>query len=174
MGGKGSKEGPNSSIFSRSFSISAKSSECKRCAVSSIVNLALFHGPYSYRQVNLCYQARATGARASGPKDSGRSCIRSVYDSSTRGYTLTCSSLRIEKAPSLSNINIGVSSSTNSRILSPSISHDILGLPPICHHTASAEHPKEGRNTNNCLHMPHGLAGGEISVLTATALNVFG
>lgn len=86
-------------------------------------------------------------------------------------------------APSLSNMSIGVSSSQNSRILQnvqlalvriihPSKSSHLQSTTPDfnLHCTSLEKHNRHGR-THNCLHIPHGLAGGEISVATATALN---
>ncbi len=106
----------------------------------------------------------------------------------------TCSSFITTKAPSLSNMKIGVCRSQNSRMLpivravspkasgyprlSPSPSSIALHNPAIPSALFTAKQTNKQKFTwvkrtvtHNCLHMPQGLAGGEISVATATALN---
>lgn len=71
-----------------------------------------------------CAGRELGGGRASGPKDNGSNCTYHQHQPASqtpplRHKTHTCSNLMTTKDPSLSNINIGVLKSQNSRILPP-------------------------------------------------------
>jgi hypothetical protein len=135
---------------------------------------------YCTRPGQLVAARELGGGRASGPKDIGSSCTRHQYKS---------------PGPSIKKIYLLQLHDSKRPIL---IEHKYRCLQVTefsdatqyrHQHSSPAATPAPSRqpyplellpyplylvqgSTNNCLHIPHGLAGGLISVATATALNL--